>query len=231
MTRAGCSSSAPSACDGNRVCVRLRAMSERAMNFNPGPAALPLEALERAQRELVDFADTGMSIMEHSHRGEVYEVVHQEAIALLRELIGVGETHHVLLLQGGARLAVRDYPDEPPAARHRAPTTWSPATGPSRPWPRPSWSATAREAANTEQDGTFVRVPAARRARARRERRLPPHHVEQHALRDAVGDLPGHRRRAADRRHDERPDSAAASTCRASGSSTPAPRRTSARPA
>lgn len=72
------------------------------MNFNAGPAALPLEALERTQKELIDFAGTGMSIMEHSHRGKAYEAVHNEAIALLKELLVVPDTHHVLFLQGGA---------------------------------------------------------------------------------------------------------------------------------
>jgi phosphoserine aminotransferase len=72
------------------------------MNFNAGPAALPLEALERAQRELTDFAGTGMSIIEHSHRGKAYEAVHNEAIGLIRELLGVPDSHQVLLLQGGA---------------------------------------------------------------------------------------------------------------------------------
>src|SRR5262245_60262905 len=74
----------------------------RAINFNAGPAALPLPALERAQRELLDFAGSGMSVMEHSHRGKEYEAVHNEAIALLRELLGLGDTHEVLFLQGGA---------------------------------------------------------------------------------------------------------------------------------
>ncbi len=72
------------------------------MNFNPGPAALPLPALERARDELLDFAGTGMSIMEHSHRGGVYEAVHDEAIALLRELLGIPARYQVLFLQGGA---------------------------------------------------------------------------------------------------------------------------------
>lgn len=72
------------------------------MNFNAGPAALPLEALERTQKELIDFAGTGMSIMEHSHRGKAYEGVHNEAITLLKELLGVPDTHHILFLQGGA---------------------------------------------------------------------------------------------------------------------------------
>src|SRR5437868_6883893 len=74
----------------------------RADNFNAGPAGLPLAALERTQRELLDFEGTGMSIMEHSHRGKHYEKVHNEAISLLRELIGIPSDYHVLFLQGGA---------------------------------------------------------------------------------------------------------------------------------
>ncbi len=74
----------------------------RALNFNAGPATLPLPALERAREELLDFAGTGMSVMEHSHRGKEYEAVHDEAIALIRELAGVPDTHEVLFLQGGA---------------------------------------------------------------------------------------------------------------------------------
>jgi phosphoserine aminotransferase len=74
----------------------------RIMNFNAGPAALPLPALERAKAELTDFAGSGMSVMEHSHRGKDYEKVHDEAIALLRKLLGIGDSHEVLFLQGGA---------------------------------------------------------------------------------------------------------------------------------
>jgi phosphoserine aminotransferase len=74
----------------------------RAINFNAGPAALPLAALERAQREFVDFAGSGMSVMEHSHRGKEYEAVHNEAIALVRDLYGVPQSYDVLFLQGGA---------------------------------------------------------------------------------------------------------------------------------
>ena len=74
----------------------------RAKNFNAGPAALPLSALERAQRELLDFEGTGMSVMEQSHRGKEYEKVHDEARALVSELLGVPEGYDVLFLQGGA---------------------------------------------------------------------------------------------------------------------------------
>ncbi len=74
----------------------------RTLNFNAGPATLPLPALERAREEMLDFAGTGMSVMEHSHRGKEYEAVHDEAIALVRELYGVPASHEVLFLQGGA---------------------------------------------------------------------------------------------------------------------------------
>lgn len=76
----------------------------RPMNFNPGPASLPLAALERARDELLDFAKTGISVMEHSHRGKEYEAVHDEALALLRELLGVPVDCEVLFVQGGASL-------------------------------------------------------------------------------------------------------------------------------
>ncbi len=74
----------------------------RVINFNAGPAGLPLPALERAREELLDFQGTGMSIMEHSHRGKDYEAVHNEAISLLTALLGIPDTHQVLFLQGGA---------------------------------------------------------------------------------------------------------------------------------
>jgi phosphoserine aminotransferase len=76
----------------------------RIHNFNAGPAALPLPVLERAQKELVEFDGTGMSILEHSHRGAAYDAVHNEAIAGLRSLMGIGDDYEVLFLQGGASL-------------------------------------------------------------------------------------------------------------------------------
>lgn len=74
----------------------------RAYNFNAGPAALPLEVLRQAQEQFVEFEGTGMSLMEMSHRGKVYESVHYEAEKLLRELLGVPDGYKVLFLQGGA---------------------------------------------------------------------------------------------------------------------------------
>lgn len=76
----------------------------RVINFSAGPAGLPQAALEKARDELLDFEGSGMSIMEQSHRGKEYDRVHNEAIALLRDLLGVPEDFHVLFLQGGASM-------------------------------------------------------------------------------------------------------------------------------
>lgn len=74
----------------------------RVYNFNPGPAVLPPEVLEEAQKELVEFKGTGMSIMEASHRGKDYEAVHNEAADNIKKLLGIGDNYAVLFLQGGA---------------------------------------------------------------------------------------------------------------------------------
>lgn len=57
--------------------------------------------LLRAQHEMIDFAGSGMSVMEHSHRGKEYEAVHHETLALLAGLIAMPDTHQILFLQGG----------------------------------------------------------------------------------------------------------------------------------
>ena len=64
-----------------------------------------MEPLKRAQDELLDFAGTGMSVMEISHRSKEYDAVHEEAISLVKELMGIPGNYKVLLLQGGAHLA------------------------------------------------------------------------------------------------------------------------------
>lgn len=74
----------------------------RIWNFSAGPATLPVSALERARSELLDWAGTGMSIMETSHRSKEYEQVHNEAADSLRSLLGLDDDFTVLFLQGGA---------------------------------------------------------------------------------------------------------------------------------
>jgi phosphoserine aminotransferase len=79
-------------------------MTDRIINFNPGPAGLPVEALRRVQEELLNYRGSGISIMEASHRGKDYDAVHSEAQSLLKRLFGMPDDFKVLLLQGGASL-------------------------------------------------------------------------------------------------------------------------------
>jgi phosphoserine aminotransferase len=76
----------------------------RVHNFGAGPCTLPLEVLEEAQSEFLDFAGSGMSVIELSHRSPVYEAVHDEALALAREVAGAPADIEVLFIQGGATL-------------------------------------------------------------------------------------------------------------------------------
>ncbi|MCM3568266.1 3-phosphoserine/phosphohydroxythreonine transaminase [Neobacillus mesonae] len=77
---------------------------KRAYNFNAGPSALPLEVLEKAQQEFIDFRGTGMSVMELSHRSKDYDEVHNQAKASLKELLSIPDDYEILFLQGGASL-------------------------------------------------------------------------------------------------------------------------------
>ena len=74
---------------------------DRAYNFNAGPSAMPLEVLKEAQAEFLDFQNTGMSVIEISHRSAEYSALHQETKALLRELMEIPEDYEVLFCQGG----------------------------------------------------------------------------------------------------------------------------------
>ncbi len=76
----------------------------RVYNFNAGPAVLPLEVLEEAQRELLDFQGTGASIIESSHRGKAYSAVHEEALENYRQLLGCSDDYEVMFLSGGATM-------------------------------------------------------------------------------------------------------------------------------
>jgi len=130
---------------------------KRAYNFNPGPGALPLEVLQQAQAELLDFKGTGMSVMEISHRSKEFEAVIQTAEADLRDLLGIPANYKIMFLQGGATLQFAML-----AMNLRA-------TGSADYIVTGAWSkialkeaqklGTARAAANTEKDG-FNCIPA-----------------------------------------------------------------------
>ena len=75
---------------------------DRVHNFSAGPAALPLPVLEEAQRDLVCYPGAGASVMEISHRSKAFAEIHERAKNNIKTLFGLGDTHHVLFLQGGA---------------------------------------------------------------------------------------------------------------------------------
>ena len=76
----------------------------RIFNFNPGPAALPLPVLEEIQANLLNFAGTGMSITEVSHRSPAFDEVINDAVARIRRLLDLDDRFKVLFMQGGASL-------------------------------------------------------------------------------------------------------------------------------
>lgn len=74
----------------------------RVYNFAAGPSTLPVDVLEEAQKDLLDFNGTGMSIAEMSHRSKAFMAVNDEAQSLLRELLSIPDDYAVLFVQGGA---------------------------------------------------------------------------------------------------------------------------------
>lgn len=75
---------------------------ERVYNFSAGPSMLPVEVLERAQKEMLNYGGSGQSVMEMSHRSKEYQAIIDEAEALLREIMQIPDNYKVLFLQGGA---------------------------------------------------------------------------------------------------------------------------------
>jgi phosphoserine aminotransferase len=74
----------------------------RAFNFSAGPAVLPVEVLQQARDEMLDWHGSGMCVAEMSHRGKEFLSIAEQAEADLRELLVVPEDYKVLFLQGGA---------------------------------------------------------------------------------------------------------------------------------
>jgi phosphoserine aminotransferase len=78
--------------------------TKRILNFNAGPAALPLPVLERVREELLDWRGSGMSVMEMSHRSPEYESINAEAEQKLRSLLAIPDDYAVIFVQGGGSL-------------------------------------------------------------------------------------------------------------------------------
>lgn len=78
--------------------------SKRIFNFSAGPSMLPEEVLKTAQSELLNYHDSGMSVMEMSHRSKVYDEIIVAAQAQMRKVMNIPDNYKVLFLQGGATL-------------------------------------------------------------------------------------------------------------------------------
>ncbi len=77
-------------------------MVDRVYNFSPGPATLPVEVLKQASKDVVNFKETGIGLIEMSHRSKEFMAVAENAESLLRELMEIPDNYKVLFLQGGA---------------------------------------------------------------------------------------------------------------------------------
>jgi len=77
---------------------------KRIYNFSAGPAILPEEVLKEAASEMLDYQNSGMSVMEMSHRSKTYQQIIDEAESDLRKLVNIPDNYKVLFLQGGATL-------------------------------------------------------------------------------------------------------------------------------
>jgi phosphoserine aminotransferase len=131
---------------------------KRVFNFNPGPAALPLEVLRQAQAEMLDYKGTGMSVMEISHRSKEFEAIVAETQNDLRDLMKIPADYKILFLQGGASLQFAMVPmNFRPAgasADYIVTGTWS-----KKAFKESQKLGTAKSAANLETDN-FNHLPS-----------------------------------------------------------------------
>ncbi|MGD0879630.1 MAG: 3-phosphoserine/phosphohydroxythreonine transaminase [Anaerolineales bacterium] len=132
--------------------------TKRVYNFNPGPAALPLEVLQQAQAEMLDYKGTGMSVMEISHRSKEFEAIVADAQKDLRDLMKIPANYKILFLQGGASLQFAMVPmNFRPAgasADYVVTGTWS-----KKAFKESQKLGTAKAAANLEAEN-FTHLPA-----------------------------------------------------------------------
>ena len=157
----------------------------RVYNFSPGPSTMPLPALRRAQEELLNFQGTGISILEHSHRGKDYSAVHAEAKSLVRELYALPDDYEVLFMQGGASaqfaILPMNYLSEGASADYIVTGTWS-----EKAIAEAKIVGTAKVAATTAEGKSYTRVPTQQELSLGPIRCLLSSDDQQHHLRDAV---------------------------------------------
>ena len=116
--------------------------SERVYNFSAGPAVLPVPVLEQIRDEMLCLPGAGASVMELSHRSKAFVAIQQDAKDRISRLLGVGDNHEVLFLQGGSRLQFSMIPMN----LLRGQATPACAAGDARESCRRDWAETARGA-------------------------------------------------------------------------------------
>src|SRR6185312_3214344 len=98
-------------------------------NFNAGPSILPQTVLEEASKAILNFNNSGLSILEIGHRTPLFESVMNEAISLVKELMNLNDDHEVLFLHGGATVQFMEVPmnllDEDKTAAYADTGVWS----------------------------------------------------------------------------------------------------------
>ncbi|OGL45770.1 MAG: phosphoserine transaminase [Candidatus Schekmanbacteria bacterium RBG_13_48_7] len=133
-------------------------MTTRKYNFNPGPATLPFESLQEAQKELLDYHGAGMSILEISHRSKEFEAILAETKSLMRKIMGIPDTYEILFLGGGASLQFTMVPmnflTKDKKADYIITGSWS-----KKAHKEAKLFGQANVAATTEVDGKFRRIP------------------------------------------------------------------------
>ena len=77
---------------------------ERKKNFFAGPSVMPVEVLQQLSEQMVDYQGQGLSMVEASHRGGMFENMYDECLALFRELLGISDEYDIYFLGGGATL-------------------------------------------------------------------------------------------------------------------------------
>jgi len=130
----------------------------RAHNFSAGPAALPLSVLKTARDEFLNYASSGSSIIELSHRGKEFMAVHAQAQERLKEVLGLDDEFEILFLQGGAStqfmMVPQNFLDKDTSADYILTGTWS-----KKAIKEAKLFGTANVAYSSE-DSNFSRVPA-----------------------------------------------------------------------
>ena len=75
---------------------------KRVYNFSAGPSTLPVPVLEKVAAQMLNYKDSGMSVMEMSHRSSSYLEIFNETKALLKKVLNIPDNYKILFIQGGA---------------------------------------------------------------------------------------------------------------------------------